>query len=326
MATQQEIPIGDDELDALMAELETETAGMVVTPAPAAAAPVAAPAPVAEDDEMAALEAELNAAPAPTPAPAPVVTPVPKPAPAPVIEATDTDAEMAALEAELNGIGAEPAPVPVVAKTPEPKPAPTPAPDPAPAAAAPAPAPTLKVVPAPEPDAAPVVEPNPLPKPAPAALQFFIDVAQFRDDTKVAEHNLDNCMMQQAGHFATYAESHARAEAQHMRLKARFEVLEAQLYDQHRKALIAAGEKATEKQVENAVRQDPKWLKNRNVVIEAETIASINKGCVESLKQRRDMIIQLGADRREEGKGQVRIMAQEAAHADMKARAMRAAS
>jgi hypothetical protein len=184
----------------------------------------------------------------------------------------------------------------------------------------------LKAVPAPEPEEAPEPAPNPMPKPAPAGLQFFIDVAQFRDETKVAEHNLDDCMMQQAGLRAYYAEQAARAEAQHDRLKTRFKVLEAQLYDTHRKALLAAGEKVTEKAVENAVLMDAKWIKNQNVVIEAQTIASINRGLVDSLKDRKDMLVQLGADRREEGKGQLRTMAATAAHDDLKARALAAAS
>jgi hypothetical protein len=311
MATQKETPISDEELDALMAELEVETQGMVMAPTTEAALSATAPAPVPspevdfpDDQELAEMAAaEAVAEPPQASAPEPV----------PVAAVTDTDDELAALEAELNAATSAPPPEP----KPEPKPEPVVAAEPV--------KPALKIVPTPALAPEPEAEPEPTPAPAsnrqPSALQFFIDVEQFRDDTRVSENNLDNCLMQQAGQFAMYAASYARAEAQHLRLKARFEVIEAQLYDQHRKGLIAAGEKATEKQVENAVRQDPKWLKNRNVVIEAETIASINKGCVESLKQRRDMIIQLGADRREEGKGQVRIMAQEGAHRDAKARA-----
>jgi hypothetical protein len=173
--------------------------------------------------------------------------------------------------------------------------------------------------------------PNPPPEPvraksSPAGLQHVIDVEEFRRDISVSETNLDNCMMEQAGLIAYYVQQAALAEAQHLRLKARFGVLEAALYDEHRKQLIAKAAvdpalKVTEKAVENAVKIDPKWLKNQNVVIEAESIATINKGLVESLKQRRDMIIQLGADRREEGKGAARIVAAGAAHADAKARA-----
>lgn len=142
-------------------------------------------------------------------------------------------------------------------------------------------------------------------------LQYFVDIKQFNAETKLTEATLDDAMMQQAGLRAFYGSQAAQAEAQHARLKVRFEVLEAKLYDEHRKTLAAAGEKVTEKMVENAVKLDPRWLKGKNTVIEAETIASINKSLVISLADRRDMMIQLGADRREEFKGGVRIMAEQ---------------
>ena len=307
MTTQQEIPISDAELDALMSELEAETTNMIAQPAAAVIATAAAPDETADqnDAELAAMEAELGEiAAASVEAEAAPNSPA-EPAP------TDTDAELAALEAELQESAA-----PAVESPPQPKPAV----EPKPSTRAPKPAPAPVAV---EDDSS--FEPDPSPKVKPAALQFFIDVSQFRDETRVSETNLDDCMMQQAGLRAYYSEQSARAEAQYLRLKARFDVLEAQLYDQHRKALIAAGEKATEKQVENNVKLDPKWLKNKNVVIESETIASINKGLVESLRDRKDMLIQLGADRREEGKGQLRMMERDAAHANVKDRAKTAA-
>jgi predicted dinucleotide-utilizing enzyme len=118
----------------------------------------------------------------------------------------------------------------------------------------------------------------------------------------------------------------ARAESQSDTLKARFEVIEAKLYDEHRKLLLASGEKVTEKMVENAVKMDVRWFKGKNTVIEAGSIAAINKQLVESIKDRRDMIIQLGADRRDEFKGQARIMAADAERDSLKDRAAKAAA
>ena len=71
----------------------------------------------------------------------------------------------------------------------------------------------------------------------------------------------------------------------------------------------------------NAVKLDPRWIKGKNTVIEAETIASINKSLVISLADRRDMMIQLGADRREEFKGGVRILAEQNERDSLAARA-----
>jgi hypothetical protein len=243
-----------------------------------------------DDSEIAALLDELEAeqtkmtAAAPTPAPAPA----PKPAPEPVIE-------------------------------PEPEPEPAPEPEPV---KAPAPRKPKVVEPEPAPAVAEVSQPGAdveievsrdVPETSEKApgqkLNFYVDIQSFNRDTKLTEATLDAAMMEQSGLRAFYGSQAAQAEAQHARLKVRFEVLEAKLYDEHRKSLAAGTEKVTEKMVENAVKLDPRWLKGKNTVIEADTIAAINKSLVISLADRKDMMVQLGADRREEFKGGVRILA-----------------
>lgn len=156
-------------------------------------------------------------------------------------------------------------------------------------------------------------------------LQFYVDVNAFRNETRVTETNLDEAMFQQAGLRAYYGANAANAEAQAARLKMKFDIIEATLYDKHRKALAASGEKTTEKMVENAVKMDPRWMKAKNLVIEAETIATIGKNLVESLKDRRDMIIQLGADRRDEYKGAARVLAEKNENTSLAERAAAAA-
>jgi hypothetical protein len=240
------------------------------------------------------------------------------------------DLEIAALldelEAEQNKMTAAapatptPAPAPKPVPVPEPEPAPEPVEEPV---KAPAPK-KLKVV-EPEAEPAAVVEtaapgadveievsrdvPETSEKAPGQKLNFYVDIQSFNRDTKLTEATLDAAMMEQSGLRAFYGSQAAQAEAQHARLKVRFEVLEAKLYDEHRKLLAAGTEKVTEKMVENAVKLDPRWLKGKNTVIEADTIASINKSLVISLADRKDMMVQLGADRREEFKGGVRILA-----------------
>ena len=158
-----------------------------------------------------------------------------------------------------------------------------------------------------------------------AGLRFGIDVEQFQRDTRVSEAQLDNCFMEQASLRAFYGTQAAQAEAQATRHKARFEVIEATLFDQHRKALAKSEEKVTEKMVENAVKLDPRWLRAKNVMIDAETIAAINKSLVDSLRDRKDMLVQLGADRREGMKGQLRMAADQNERESMASRAAAAA-
>lgn len=280
MAT-PEINVSDDEIEALMAELEEESA-KVVEAQIAAKAEVAAETVVAKSVEVVPVE---------------------------VVEPTGA----ASVEPVEDEPAAEPTPVaePVATK----------------------PKPAVKLVPVAE--LVEVVEPEAKSAVKTASddgmaipddsvvkgLQHYVDPSQFKADTRVTEATLDACMIEQNGLRAYYGAQAARAEAQHDRLKARFEVVEATLYDYHRKLLAATGEKVTEKMVENAVKVDSRWFKAKNTVIEAGTIAAINKGLVESLKDRRDMIIQLGADRRDEYKGQARVLAQEQERSDFKERA-----
>lgn len=363
MAVQQETPIGDEDLDALMAQLEEETVGMVAPPP----AVVKKAAVVEEDDPLAGLDEDPKVFPATAPAGASKAPAVDELDPTDPRDTGATepniDDELAALEAEMststksssNAVSGLDKIAVMANKTKEKYPSDMPkaasvttAPDPVPEAAVARTDPeVIKPVknlddeladiaatmkPAGKVAAALPENPNPRPeepKPATtgalAGLDFEIDVGQFRKDISVSETNLDNCMMEQAGLIAYYIEKAARAEAQAQRTKVQVEIGEAKLFDQHRKALAATAEKVTEKMVESAVRLDPKYGAIQNRLIEAESRAAIAKGCVEALKQRRDMIIQLGADRREEGKGAVRIMAAEQSHADLKARALAAA-
>lgn len=164
-----------------------------------------------------------------------------------------------------------------------------------------------------------------IPGDKPKGLQFFIDPNEFKKETQVKDYNLDSCFMEQSSLRAHYGALAARAEAQASTAKVKFEVLEARLYDHHRKILVDAGAKVTEKMVENAVKTDPRWLAGKENVIEAETIAAVNKSLAISLADRRDMLIQLGADRRDESKGQARLLAAQAERDGMTNRAEDAA-
>lgn len=139
-------------------------------------------------------------------------------------------------------------------------------------------------------------------------LKFQPDELTFRRDIKVSDVALDQCMQDQSSLMAYYTAQHARAEAQFSRVKREFNTLEAGLYDAYRKRFILEGEKATEKAIENAVRMDNQWVVASLKLIEAQTYADIHKGFVQTLRDRKDMLVQLGSDRREEMKGQTRIV------------------
>ena len=156
-------------------------------------------------------------------------------------------------------------------------------------------------------------------------LRHYVDPSKFRTETAISEATLDQCMTEQAGLRAYYGAEAAHAEAQAARTKATFELLEAQLYDKHRRILATSGEKTTEKMIENAVRLDPAWIHGKNRLIEAETISNVNRALVFSLVDRKDMLTQLGNDRRGERAGQLRILEREERDANLGDRARTAA-
>ena len=149
-------------------------------------------------------------------------------------------------------------------------------------------------------------------------LDFIIDAKEFANVVKLTEVGLSVAMMTQAGHKSYYGMMAAQAEQQHAKAKLQFEIAEARLYEFHRSALVAKGEKATEKQVEAAVRMDAQYMVAKNRVIEAEGIANIAKSCVLALNDKRDMIIQIGADRREELKGSPKAITKPVSEGSMK--------
>lgn len=144
-----------------------------------------------------------------------------------------------------------------------------------------------------------------------ASLNHKPDILAFQQETVITESTLDKCMIEQSALSAYYSAQYAQAEAQSARLKTKFETLEAGLYDAYRKHLTAIGEKTTEKAVENAVRMDKQWVQAKMMLIEAQMYAETYKGFVSSLRDRCSILMQLGADRREQLKGSIRTMMKE---------------
>jgi len=288
----KDIPMGDDELDALMAELEAETSGMVVAPA-AKAAVVESEVPAAAEPEVDELEKQIEAETA-------------------AQAKREADAAAAAAQAKSEAEAALAARVAAQAER-EAKAA-------AEAAQLENARSKLAIEPEPRTKDEPVIaDPEKVAEAVTAAaatasknkmpMRHHIDVDTFKADIAINDTNLDKCMMEQAGLRAWWQSEAARAEGQYSRTKAQFERAEAKLYDKHRRLAAASTEKVTEKMIENAVKMDDDWLRIKNAVIESQTIAEVARGCADSLRDRGMMLVQMASDRREEGKGQSRVMA-----------------
>ncbi len=150
-------------------------------------------------------------------------------------------------------------------------------------------------------------------------LAFDLDVEKFIEDTRVSEIHLDECFQKQSSLRAYYGALAAQYEAQAQKMSTAFEVLEAKLFKKYRDEAASSGVKATEKMLENQVKTDPLWFSGKTKVAEARRNSDILKALVMSLVDRRDMLIQLGADRRDESKGQLRMLAAQSEQARMNA-------
>ena len=137
----------------------------------------------------------------------------------------------------------------------------------------------------------------------------IFDVERFREDVEINRSDLQRGFVEQASLFAFYAERHFQATRAEARAKMVMEVAEARAYKTARDRLTEEGVKATEKMIEAEVITDPGLLKSRLAFNEARAITTLAHGALEALRQRRDMLIQLGASEREEMKGDMRMRA-----------------
>jgi len=139
------------------------------------------------------------------------------------------------------------------------------------------------------------------------AVKHFIDSEKARDDLETANKDLNLAMMSQAGLFAYYASLAAQAQAQLDKFEHLEEIILARLDKKVRDAANAAGTKITEAQVKAQVNLETDAIAVRSAVNEARMVSNICKSTADAFKHRRDMIIQLGFNSREERKGEVRV-------------------
>lgn len=139
-------------------------------------------------------------------------------------------------------------------------------------------------------------------------LKDFVDGEKLRDDLAPNQHNLDLSLMSQAGLFAYYGTLAAQAQAQLDKYEQMEEIILARLDRKVRDRAIADGTKLTEPQVKAQIQLEPEAVGIRSAVNKARMIASVAKSAAEAFRHRRDMLIQLAINSREERKGELRVM------------------
>ncbi len=140
-------------------------------------------------------------------------------------------------------------------------------------------------------------------------IKSFFTAEELARHVGIDLNNLDSCYQDHAGWFVYYANIRSKARQQFEKMKAAFEVLEARLYAEIRLKLASdATKKPTEAAIDAAVKADPRWWAGKNRVIDAQGIYDLAQNSASAFEQRRDMLIQIGSDRRQERQGQVRTM------------------
>lgn len=140
-----------------------------------------------------------------------------------------------------------------------------------------------------------------------APLKTFIDEQRLQEDLSFTTNNLSLAMTRQAALFAHYGRLAAEATYQADRAKQQVELAEAELDQTFRDGLTAAGTKFTEAMIKSMIIKDSGYQAAQSRAYEAKAIAKMIGTAADSFDHRKDMLIQCGADAREEKKGNLRM-------------------
>lgn len=135
----------------------------------------------------------------------------------------------------------------------------------------------------------------------------YITADQIKIDLGINDTDIQGAFMAQAALFGHYSVLAVRAQRQLDTFKQLLEIKTAAFDRQARDALASTGGKITEKMVENDIIRRPEYVQLVKKINAAREIADLGKYVLEALKQKRDMLIQIGVARREEMKGEAAV-------------------
>ena len=136
---------------------------------------------------------------------------------------------------------------------------------------------------------------------------YYIDPARLKRDVAFSPHNIDDAMMTHASKFVHYAVQSSMARGQFERMKAAFEILESKLDGEHRTVLKEENPKTTEAQIRAAVVADARWKAANARLIETRTVYELAQDAKEAFTMRRDTLLQVAKNVREERGGEMRL-------------------
>lgn len=135
------------------------------------------------------------------------------------------------------------------------------------------------------------------------SLKTFLDMDKLDSDLNFTATNISMAMTRQAALFAHYSNLAAQATYQADRAKQQVKLVEANLDQMFRDSLMTAGTKFTEKVIETMIAKDSTYQDAQTRAHEAKAIASMVEAAADSFRHKKDMLIQMGADLRQEKSG-----------------------
>lgn len=139
------------------------------------------------------------------------------------------------------------------------------------------------------------------------SVKIYYDEALAKEHLNNWHPDLQVEFERQAGLYAFWNSMYVQAEKQHDRYANLAEMVEAKLDRVCRKALHDAGEKATEGQVRAAVKIDSRMQDALELVRTAKEQVGLCKGMCEAMRQRKDMLLQMGFRERDELKSNPQV-------------------
>lgn len=129
-----------------------------------------------------------------------------------------------------------------------------------------------------------------------------------RASTRIDSSKLNEAFIKHAEYYHEYSNAYELASAEEQRYESMIKLAYAELDPQARAAIADAGDKPTEGKVDSYVKNSPPY---RDLVV-AHHAAARNAGlwrsACESMRHKKDMLVQLGANYRAEGVSELSLL------------------
>lgn len=142
-------------------------------------------------------------------------------------------------------------------------------------------------------------------------VESKVDLSEFNAHVSINTADLSSAMAEQAALAAHYGRLLAEAAYQTSVFKIRRNAVEANVIREMRENYEKAGTKMSETRLNTEVLIDTRYVKAQRDYAKAQYEEELAKNAFEAIRQRRDMLIQMGLSDREDRKGELWMRAKE---------------